>query len=206
MTEYQGTKGPQGSWEETYRRTAPGDLPWNAGMVDGDLKDALFALALDPGKAYDLGCGPGNDAAFLAREGWKVTAVDISPTALQLARQAEAKAGLEGKIQFVAADVLGLEGHGDAVLVNDRGCFHTLPSRHWADYVKSAAGLLKKGGILALKVFSFKEPDGAGGPYRFTPEELENLFEGSFEMVSLKEGVFHGPRKPYSLFGVFRKK
>jgi cyclopropane fatty-acyl-phospholipid synthase-like methyltransferase len=208
MVEYQGTQGFYGSWEETYRQTPPGDLPWNAGMADGDLKDLVETLALEPGKAYDLGCGPGHDAAYLAGLGWKVTAVDISPTAVQLAREAAAKSGTEGNIQFVTADVLTLQGRGDAALVNDRGCFHTLPRGKWADYVRLVSGLLMKNGLLALKVFSFKEPKQTAGPgpYRFTEEELEEVFEEAFEMVMLKEGIFHGPRKPYSFFGVFRKK
>ncbi len=208
MVEYQGTTGFGESWEETYRQTPAGELPWNAGMADGDLRDLLEAMGPQAGRAYDLGCGPGNDAAFLADRGFHVTAVDISPTALHLARQTAAKAGVEEKIEFLAADVLSLPAQGDAVLVNDRGCFHTLPSQNWGDYARVAAGLLRKNGLLALKVFSFKEPkmaDGAG-PYRFTGEELGGIFEGAFEMVTLKEGVFHGPRKPHSYFTVFRKR
>ena len=37
---------------------------------------------LPPGQALDVGCGEGADALWLARHGWQVTAVDISPTAL----------------------------------------------------------------------------------------------------------------------------
>jgi len=208
MVEYKGTSGFLGSWEETYRQTPPEELPWNAGMADGDLKDLVETMALDSGKAYDLGCGPGHDAAYLAGQGWKVTAVDISPTAMGLAREAAAKAGMEGKVQFVTGDVLTLEGRGDAVLVNDRGCFHTLPSETWAVYARVVAGLLRKGGLLAIKVFSFKEPKvtGGPGPYRFTEDELEEVFGDAFERMMIKEGIFHGPRKPYSLFAVFRKK
>ena len=208
MVDYQGTKGSQGSWEETYRQTPPGDLPWNAGMADSDLRDFLKAIQMSPGKAYDLGCGPGNDVAFLAKEGWKVTAVDISPTAVKLAREAAAKAGMTDKIQFETADVLALKGSGEAALVNDRGCFHTLPSGTWGDYARVVCGLLKKNGLLALKVFSFKEPKltAGTGPYRFTEEELQRVFGGDFELTALKESIFQGPRKPYALFGVFRKR
>ncbi|HJT23309.1 MAG TPA: class I SAM-dependent methyltransferase [bacterium] len=205
MSEYQGTTGSGGSWEETYQLTSPGDLPWNAGQADGDLKDLLGGLSLDHGKAYDLGCGPGNDAAYLAQKGWRVTAVDISPSAVKLARETAVQTGVEGKIQFVTADVLSLKGAGDAALVVDRGCFHTLPSETWGDYVGMISGLLKRGGILALKVFSFKEPGGIG-PCRFTADELESVFGNAFELTSVKETIFQGPRKPYALFGVFRKK
>ncbi|MFG1782556.1 SAM-dependent methyltransferase [Rhodococcus oryzae] len=36
---------------------------------------------LPPGEALDLGCGNGGDALWLARRGWRVTAVDISAVA-----------------------------------------------------------------------------------------------------------------------------
>jgi SAM-dependent methyltransferase len=48
---------------------------------------------LPPGTALDLGCGEGGDAIWLARQGWRVTAVDISATALR--RGAEHAAGLD---------------------------------------------------------------------------------------------------------------
>jgi SAM-dependent methyltransferase len=204
MAEYPGTTGPHGSWEETYRATPALDLPWNSGMEDGDLRDLLDASSWVPGQAYELGCGPGNDAAYLAQKGWDVTAVDIAPSAIGLSRETARKAGVEGKIKFKVSDVLALPKAGDAMLVHDRGCFHTLPSPLWADYLRTVTGLLMKGGILALKVFSFKMPAGPG-PYRFTPEEIQKVFGREFELKDAKEGVFHGPRQPYSLFCVLTK-
>ncbi len=37
---------------------------------------------LTAGRALGLGSGEGGDAVWLARRGWRVTAVDVSPTAL----------------------------------------------------------------------------------------------------------------------------
>lgn len=42
---------------------------------------------LAPGTALDAGCGQGAEALWLAEQGWQVTAVDISETALEAARQ-----------------------------------------------------------------------------------------------------------------------
>ncbi|MGW3957923.1 SAM-dependent methyltransferase [Streptomyces sp. NPDC004752] len=41
------------------------------------------ASGLTPGAALALGCGTGGDTLWLARHDWKVTAVDISPTAVE---------------------------------------------------------------------------------------------------------------------------
>jgi tellurite methyltransferase len=38
-----------------------------------------------PARALDLGCGEGRDAVFFARQGWRVTALDKSPTAIERA-------------------------------------------------------------------------------------------------------------------------
>lgn len=59
------------------------------------------AADLPPGHALDLGCGEGGDALWLAHAGWHVTAVDISPTALQRA----AAADTTGRITWTHADL-----------------------------------------------------------------------------------------------------
>lgn len=41
------------------------------------------ATELPPGQALDVRCGEGADALWLARHGWQVTAIDVSPTALR---------------------------------------------------------------------------------------------------------------------------
>lgn len=50
------------------------------------------AAGLPPGRALDVGCGEGGDAIWLARRGWRVTAVDISRVALDRAAAAYAAA------------------------------------------------------------------------------------------------------------------
>jgi SAM-dependent methyltransferase len=42
---------------------------------------------LVPGTALDAGCGTGADAVLLAERGWRVTGVDVAPSALAAARE-----------------------------------------------------------------------------------------------------------------------
>ncbi|HLV75335.1 MAG TPA: class I SAM-dependent methyltransferase [Vulgatibacteraceae bacterium] len=63
------------------------------------------AAGLEPGTALDLGCGEGADAVWLARRGWRVTAVDVSGVALErAARHAEA-AGVGDRIDWQRRDL-----------------------------------------------------------------------------------------------------
>ena len=61
---------------------------------------------LTPGRALDLGCGEGADAVWLARQGWKVTAVDVSDVALARAAGHAADAGLSEAIEFRHGNLL----------------------------------------------------------------------------------------------------
>ncbi|WP_199922688.1 bifunctional NAD(P)/FAD-dependent oxidoreductase/class I SAM-dependent methyltransferase [Streptomyces sp. NRRL S-87] len=89
-------------WEERYRA--------KSALWSGRPNPQLVAevAALEPGRALDVGCGEGADALWLAGRGWRVTAVDISATALERAAAHVAEAGAEvaERIVFTRADLL----------------------------------------------------------------------------------------------------
>jgi SAM-dependent methyltransferase len=62
---------------------------------------------LAPGVALDAGCGHGAEALWLATSGWKVTAVDFSPTALEAGRATALAVGDEvaERIEWVEGDL-----------------------------------------------------------------------------------------------------
>jgi ubiquinone/menaquinone biosynthesis C-methylase UbiE len=67
-------------WEERYRSAT---TVWS-----GEPNRQLVAEAADlpPGTALDAASGEGGDAVWLARRGWRVTAVDFAATALARGR------------------------------------------------------------------------------------------------------------------------
>jgi len=88
-------------WEERYRSS---DALWS-GRPNAQLVAEVGPLA--PGRALDAGCGEGADSVWLARQGWRVTAVDISATALERAKghAEDAGDGVADRIVWVQDDV-----------------------------------------------------------------------------------------------------
>ncbi|MCY4600693.1 MAG: class I SAM-dependent methyltransferase [Acidobacteria bacterium] len=60
---------------------------------------------LEPGQALDLACGAGRHAVWLAARGWRVTAVDGAPAALERLRARAAEAGCRDRIEPYLADL-----------------------------------------------------------------------------------------------------
>jgi len=84
---------PEQFWERFYADGAR----WS-GNPNRSLVDEIASVA--PGSALDLGCGYGGDAIWLARQGWRVTAVDISANALERAVAHAEEAGVAERIDF----------------------------------------------------------------------------------------------------------
>jgi 2-polyprenyl-3-methyl-5-hydroxy-6-metoxy-1,4-benzoquinol methylase len=94
-------------WEERWARALAGhrqdgtERPPNSHLV-AELGE------LEPGLALDAGCGDGVNAIWLAQRGWRVLGVDISESALAIARSraaAAAGASVAERIEWCAADL-----------------------------------------------------------------------------------------------------
>ena len=89
-----------GFWDERYGGT---DRVWS-GRPNQRLVEQVVDLT--PGTALDVACGEGGDALWLAKQGWRVTAVDVSQVALaKVATHAEEQ-GVEDRIRLGFYDAL----------------------------------------------------------------------------------------------------
>jgi cyclopropane fatty-acyl-phospholipid synthase-like methyltransferase len=180
-------------WEELYQQQEIESMPWFNPEMDKDLEKALDELGLRSGSALDLGTGPGTQAIHLARRGFDVTATDISEAAIRLAREKAREQGLE--ITWAQDDILDTRLGRQFDLIFDRGCFHVLNPERREDYVRTVSGLLNTGGHLFLKCFSLLQP-GEQGPYRFTSEQIREIFGDRLNVLSIKETVYQGTLDP----------
>src|SRR5437016_13932139 len=107
-------------WEDIYSQTDPQNLPWNAGGPDPDLVRLVRSGRIPIGQALDLGTGPGHDAVFLIQQGFHVIAIDISASAVRLARENASAAGVFGFFQQGDIRKIPVES-GFVDFVYDRG-------------------------------------------------------------------------------------
>ncbi len=195
-----------GTWDEVYRKTPQTELPWNAGKPDPELVRLIESQAIPVGRAIDVGTGPGHDAIFLAKKGFKVLAVDIAASAVELAKTNAKKAGVEVAIDYRVESVLNLSSPGGtATFVNDRVCFEVLAEEDREGYARKISEVLISGGHLFLRTFSEKEPPGPG-PHRFTREEIEGVFSRDFDFLDFRDGVLAGLRQAKIYVALLRRK
>lgn len=90
---------PTEYWERHYGQR---ERIWS-GRVNVQL--ASVAADLPVGRALDLGCGEGGDAVWLAEQGWHVTAVDVSDTALARAAAEAQSRGVRDRVTFERHDL-----------------------------------------------------------------------------------------------------
>ncbi len=130
--------------------------------------------ALPPGRALDVACGAGRNAVWLARRGWRVTAVDFSDVALRAARELARASGVE--VEWIEADAVTWVPPArayDLVAV----MYLQLPAGERRAALAHAAAAVRPGGTLLVVGHDLLNlTEGAGGPTQaevlFTPDDV----------------------------------
>ncbi len=191
------------NWEQLYQEKPVESMPWFKPDLDPDLNQALTQMNLNNGIVLDLGTGPGTQAMALAERGFTVTATDLSATAVQKAQTIAQEKELD--ISWKQDDILNSTLNQEFDWVLDRGCFHVFSPEQRPDYVRVVHQLITPQGYLFLKCFSHLE-QREEGPYRFTPEDIKNIFSPQFNVLSVNETVYHGTLSPlpHALFCILQ--
>lgn len=165
------------NWTSIYQSQTPG---WELEAPTPLLSDNLHRLKLSKSKIVVLGCGSGNDAAYLAQQGHIVTAIDFSAEALS---QAQKKYGHLENLRFIQADAFNLpqELYDQFDLVIEHTCFCAIVPEKRYELVKVWKRLLREGGQL-LGIF-FVTPYRQGPPFGSTEWEIENFLKKDFQFL-----------------------
>jgi SAM-dependent methyltransferase len=203
--------------DDVYRNMSLDEIPWNMEAAPPPLVELVDSGKVQPCKAIDLGCGAGNYAIYLAGRGFQVTGVDLSPTAIRIAKKnAEAKGA---KCDFIVADVIEepykLDQSWD--FAYDWGLLHHTFPEHRPRYVENVHRILNPKGKYLSACFSEKDTGfGGSGKYRKTrlgstlyfsdENELKELFESYFEIIDLRAVQISGKFGPRTFNCVFMER
>jgi len=107
-----------------------------------------------PLRILDAGCGTGVSTDYLVHlnPGASVTAIDISPGALEVASERLRRSGGLGSVRFACRSLLDLEGEGPFEHINSVGVLHHLADPSGG--LRSLAGVLAQGGLLHLFLYA----------------------------------------------------
>lgn len=162
------------------KRFDEGTTPWNAGSVPPALIEFAASERGTP-RTLIPGCGHAWEAAWLAEQGWEVTALDFSAAAIDAARRQ--LGDLAGRrVRLVHGDFFGFTPAAAFDLVYERAFLCALPRKLWEGYGRRMHELLAPGGRLAGFFFFSEEPKGP--PFGTTPEALDRLLSPWFERES----------------------
>lgn len=190
------------SWWDGFYEDRAKPVPFFAEKPDESLVSYVDRGLVTPGRALELGCGPGRNAHALASFGFDVDAIDLSPAAIAWAEERAEVPGAGARFHCGDAFVLtadrddgagGAELSGPYDLIYDSGCFHHLPPHRRVSYLALLDRCLAPGGHFALTCFAAGEggmgselPDAElyrqgslGGGLAYTLEELRDIFSVS---------------------------
>ena len=173
------------SWEDAYK-TEP---PWDIGRPQPEIVGLVRAGELNESETLDVGCGTGENALFLAENGFSVVGVDLSTRAIATAKAKAAKRKV--KVDFQVGNALASDfKNGQFDNAVDSGLFHTFNDDERISFAWEIARVLAIGGKYFMLCFSDKEPTSWGGPRRITKQEIEATFSPLFNINYVRDAYF----------------
>lgn len=187
---------PKGFWEDFYRDRTKKIPFFKIKGPDENLAE-YFKNGLAPERVLELGCGPGRNAVFMASNGCKVDALDISENAIAWAKERALEDGAD--ISFHCGSLFDFEFEPHSYdFVYDCGLFHHLAPHRRLTYLEIIKKALKKGGHFGLVCFN---PDGAldtddwevyqaGSMKRgigYSEERLKEVFSSDFTFLDFRQ-------------------
>lgn len=176
----------QDHWDKVYRTKAPDAVSWYRAHLERSL--ALIARAAPDRSAaiIDVGGGESTLVDDLLAGGYRnLSVLDLSPTAIEVARARTGEAGRQ--VTWLVADVTTADLTPQAYDVwHDRAVFHFLtePDRR-AAYVRQVARSVKPGGHVIVATFGPEGPVKCSGldVVRYDAGSLHGEFGASFRLI-----------------------
>ena len=180
-------------FEDLYQRN---HTPWELHRPDRNLIDMVQNVPVPAGHSLDIGCGTGDNAIWLAEQGFTSTGCDVTSLAIHQAMDKAEKA--KQKCTFMVLDFLEDEVKGAPFsFLFDRGCFHSFASSEERKrFSRKAASILQTDGLWLSLTGNADELRDSPGPPQLSALQIVSAVEPWFEIVSLAAGYFDYNRLP----------
>ncbi len=194
--------------DRIYREMSLETIPWVRDEPPRILADLVGSGTIAPCHAADLGCGTGNCAVWLARQGFNVTGYDWSMEAI---RHAELLAGNRRLLcRFEVADLTRPVDFPEPQFdfVYHWGVLHHVFPEDREPFADNVERMLKPGGKHLCMCFSEEDPGfDSREKYRTTPlgttlyfsseHDIRELFETRFRILELYTAEIPGEPHPH---------
>ena len=172
--------------------------PWSINAPQPEL-----ATLIEEGKFHgdilDVGCGEAAISLTLAERGHTTVGLDLSPTAIALARAESEKRGLT-KSSFEVADISSFTGYdGRFGTIVDSTLFHSIPAEARAGYQQSIRRAAAPGASYFALVFD-RAAIPEGPINAVTREELHDAVSGYWAIDEIRQARIYA-KAPTNFFG-----
>ena len=168
-----------------------GEVPWDRRAAHPLLSSWADgrAAAADGLRAMVVGAGLGDDAELVASLGYRVTAFDVAPSAVELARARHPGSTVDYRV----ADLLDPPPAwvGGFELVVEVYTVQSLPRPMRAGAVAAVGRLVAPDGTLVVVATADDDPAREGPPWPLTPAEVDLFAEDGLEELSRLRGDVH---------------
>ena len=155
-------------------------------------------------KALVIGCGLGDDALILEKHGYEVEALDISSSAIALAK----KRHPESKVEFHVGDIYDMpeSSIGKYDFVYEGLTIQSLPPADREKLVKIIVSLVAKGGELLVYAHAQNDTDSYGGPpWPFYDDEFLLFEKEGLEKIYAQKKDSNKPVAPYECCTLYKR-
>jgi SAM-dependent methyltransferase len=194
QTEFAAQNNPLGWFDALYREANgdPSAIPW-ADLTDNPLFVAWRdrrSIHLGSRTSLVVGCGLGDDAETVATSGGRVTAFDLSATAIAWARRRFPAS----RVHYAAADLLHLPSEWRRAFgfVLEINTLQTLPDTMRPLAVACVADLVAPGGTLLVICRGRESADApVGPPWPLLASEIDAFDRSGLTRVSFDDVLDH---------------